>query len=401
MGFFNNTLDKWNYSKLDDQPIRTAYNMRRCWNNEDKLKLIYLAEKHNVLWDTSYVYYRELTRRKKALDEIRQQFDDKYCVTDINSQWRNLKDVFYKKKASYEQMAELGEHPEEPIWRFYEPLKFLLRCDDVRKRNLRKRYTGIIEMAELHELRMRSKQMIMQANARRQQNIFTNRQTSLDVFGSEGGRDQEDKFNNSRLLIFPSSTKNSFSPSNRILTTTSEAVNSSINSGKTVNSSITSPAIKLGPKIGGEGERIRNYNIRFGDSPLLLENGGEDFNSSLVKQEPIEENEQPHSPVDIKPDKNKLDENLNNKAKFTQPTSKNVEIPEKEGGQEINLNSSNNAFRDTTNENKFKFFGKYVETALLDIHHQNPHLARKLVENLYGIVGNYQNMLNEEPRISH
>lgn len=78
MDYIDN-LDKWDYSMLDDHPIRTAYNMRRCWNNEDKLKLIYLAEKHNVLWDTSYVYYRELTRRKKALDEIRQQFDDKYC----------------------------------------------------------------------------------------------------------------------------------------------------------------------------------------------------------------------------------------------------------------------------------------------------------------------------------
>lgn len=77
-----NYLDRigaWDYSKLDDEPIRTAYNMRRCWNNEDKLKLIYLAEKHKVLWDTSFVYYRELTRRKKALDEIRQEFEDKYC----------------------------------------------------------------------------------------------------------------------------------------------------------------------------------------------------------------------------------------------------------------------------------------------------------------------------------
>lgn len=71
--------ESWDQVKDDDTPIRTAYNMRRCWTSEDKLKLIYLAEKHNVLWDTSYPFYRELTRRKKALDHIRQSFDDKYC----------------------------------------------------------------------------------------------------------------------------------------------------------------------------------------------------------------------------------------------------------------------------------------------------------------------------------
>lgn len=70
--------DSWDYLDSDDQPIRTTYNMGRNWNTEDKFKLIHLCEKHLVLWDTSYQFYRELVRRRRALDEIRQQFDDKF-----------------------------------------------------------------------------------------------------------------------------------------------------------------------------------------------------------------------------------------------------------------------------------------------------------------------------------
>lgn len=70
--------DTWDYLEGDDQPIRTTYSMGRNWNNDDKFKLIYLCEQHPVLWDTSYQFYRELTRRRKALEIICKEFDDKY-----------------------------------------------------------------------------------------------------------------------------------------------------------------------------------------------------------------------------------------------------------------------------------------------------------------------------------
>lgn len=70
--------DTWDYLGSDDQPIRTTYSMGRNWDTDDKFKLIHLCELHPVLWDTSYQFYRELTRRHKALEIICAQFDNKY-----------------------------------------------------------------------------------------------------------------------------------------------------------------------------------------------------------------------------------------------------------------------------------------------------------------------------------
>lgn len=63
-------------------------------------------------------------------------------VEDINSQWRNLKDVFYKKKGMMENRRAKGEVVGEPLWRYYQPLKFLLACEEERKNILRKRFRG-------------------------------------------------------------------------------------------------------------------------------------------------------------------------------------------------------------------------------------------------------------------
>lgn len=111
-----------------------------------------------------------------------------YLVEDINSQWRNLKDVFYKKQSLMEQKEAVGENPGEPVWRYYQPLKFLLSCEEERKNILRKRFHGFVliinnslkfnikykycvlfrnyELAQLRQLRLRRTQAIMNSENR-------------------------------------------------------------------------------------------------------------------------------------------------------------------------------------------------------------------------------------------
>lgn len=51
---------------------------RKPWTHEDKIKLIELAKKNDVLWNTTYPFYRELTQRKKALKEIKEALDNRH-----------------------------------------------------------------------------------------------------------------------------------------------------------------------------------------------------------------------------------------------------------------------------------------------------------------------------------
>lgn len=52
--------------------------LRKPWTHEDKMKLIELAEKYDVLWNTTYPFYRELTQRKKALEEIKEALENRH-----------------------------------------------------------------------------------------------------------------------------------------------------------------------------------------------------------------------------------------------------------------------------------------------------------------------------------
>lgn len=56
-----------------------AKKVKPYWTNEDKLKLIALAQERPVLWNTYYPYYRELNQRRTALEEIKNALGDKFC----------------------------------------------------------------------------------------------------------------------------------------------------------------------------------------------------------------------------------------------------------------------------------------------------------------------------------
>lgn len=52
--------------------------IKKPWSHEDKMTLITMAEKYDVLWNSSYPFYRELTQRKKALEDIKQHLSDSH-----------------------------------------------------------------------------------------------------------------------------------------------------------------------------------------------------------------------------------------------------------------------------------------------------------------------------------
>uniref|UniRef100_A0A915E9N1 MADF domain-containing protein n=1 Tax=Ditylenchus dipsaci TaxID=166011 RepID=A0A915E9N1_9BILA len=149
-------LNVTEHSEMVQPPL-----MKRNWVHEDKMALITMAEKYDVLWNTAYPFYRELNQRKSALADIKEHLNNKFCTDEINAQWRNLKDVFYKKKAIIEQKMQTGELPKEPVWRYYQPLKFLLKCEEQRKDLMRKRHTGNFQIEQLEQLRLKRKRQLL------------------------------------------------------------------------------------------------------------------------------------------------------------------------------------------------------------------------------------------------
>lgn len=55
-----------------------------------------------------------------------------FLVKEVNAQWRNLKDVFHKNKHNMLKLAKSGQPLRDPTWKFYQPLKFLLKAEKIR-----------------------------------------------------------------------------------------------------------------------------------------------------------------------------------------------------------------------------------------------------------------------------
>jgi len=78
-------------------------------------------------------------QRKRILENIRREFDDFYTIEEISSQWRNLKDVFYRRQQDFQDRHSLDENVPQASWTYYEPLKFLLQHYDARKTEISQR----------------------------------------------------------------------------------------------------------------------------------------------------------------------------------------------------------------------------------------------------------------------
>lgn len=113
-----------------------------------------------------------------------------------------------------EKKEALGENPGEPVWRYYQPLKFLLTCEEDRKNILEKRFHGFVfskfilnikinyhrnyELAQLRQLRLRRAQTYSSGENHQKFSILKKVQSSNDYSLS----------NNIFLNVFKSDTKN-------------------------------------------------------------------------------------------------------------------------------------------------------------------------------------------------
>ncbi|KAI3415881.1 hypothetical protein GPALN_005447 [Globodera pallida] len=101
----------------------------RCeWNADQRAQLIQLVKQFDIIWlpvgatDKSKISIS----RRAAFEQIRQHFlDDGFTVDDLASQWRNLKDIFYKRFKEMNRRIQIGESNVKPPWRFFEALSFL------------------------------------------------------------------------------------------------------------------------------------------------------------------------------------------------------------------------------------------------------------------------------------
>lgn len=69
------------FSPFSEKMAPSSSYLKKNWSHEDKITLISLARNYDVLWNTAYPFYRELTQRKRALEEIKDLMENKYCGT--------------------------------------------------------------------------------------------------------------------------------------------------------------------------------------------------------------------------------------------------------------------------------------------------------------------------------
>ncbi|KAI1730171.1 alcohol dehydrogenase transcription factor myb/SANT-like domain-containing protein [Ditylenchus destructor] len=343
--------------------------MKKVWPHEDKITLISLARNYDVLWNTAYPFYRELTQRKKALEEIKELLENKYCVEDINSQWRNLKDVFYKKKALTEKRAKGDDTPKEPAWRYYEPLKYLLECEEERKNIMRKRSQCNIQLQQLEEMRRKRKQQLMMERTWQAQmkNHSAHQFDNLEDFDNVYGdyiKELEQNFE-----VKPSAAK---------------SCNLDLNLDHFSRTSI---------------------NL---DSPELMSS----FHDSRIDKEIKKEMDEVDIPLDNTTDKSRRINDGEQDSDFTEYSVRNSmertynddrelchrynadhNIEEKNGPTAIG--STTDALLAVVNAASSSHTGNYVESALLDLHQQSPCLARQLVQSIYQTVAEHQAQLIE------
>uniref|UniRef100_A0A915MSN7 MADF domain-containing protein n=1 Tax=Meloidogyne javanica TaxID=6303 RepID=A0A915MSN7_MELJA len=99
------------------------------WSREQRSRLIAAVKNHEILWRTSQNNRNHQQLMREALEIVHQQFEgDGFTFDEVKQQWRNLKDIFYKRYEVSLKRAQSGEQPNKvkPCWAHFDELKFLL-----------------------------------------------------------------------------------------------------------------------------------------------------------------------------------------------------------------------------------------------------------------------------------
>uniref|UniRef100_A0A915N6C7 MADF domain-containing protein n=1 Tax=Meloidogyne javanica TaxID=6303 RepID=A0A915N6C7_MELJA len=99
------------------------------WSREQRSRLIAAVKNHEILWRTSQNNRNHQQLMREALEVVHQQFEgDGFTFDEVKQQWRNLKDIFYKRYEVSLKRAQSGEQPNKvkPCWAHFDELKFLL-----------------------------------------------------------------------------------------------------------------------------------------------------------------------------------------------------------------------------------------------------------------------------------
>uniref|UniRef100_A0A1I8BAT7 MADF domain-containing protein n=1 Tax=Meloidogyne hapla TaxID=6305 RepID=A0A1I8BAT7_MELHA len=99
------------------------------WSREQRSRLITAVKEHEILWRTSQNNRNHQHLMREALEVVHRQFEsDGFTFDEVKQQWRNLKDIFYKRYEVSLKRAQSGEQPSRvrPCWAHFDELKFLL-----------------------------------------------------------------------------------------------------------------------------------------------------------------------------------------------------------------------------------------------------------------------------------
>ncbi|CAK5019360.1 unnamed protein product [Meloidogyne enterolobii] len=99
------------------------------WSREQRSRLIAAVKNHEILWRTSQNNRNHQQLMREALEIVHHQFEgDGFTFDEVKQQWRNLKDIFYKRYEVSLKRAQSGEQPNKvkPCWAHFDELKFLL-----------------------------------------------------------------------------------------------------------------------------------------------------------------------------------------------------------------------------------------------------------------------------------
>ncbi|KAL7074994.1 hypothetical protein ACQ4LE_005705 [Meloidogyne hapla] len=254
------------------------------WSREQRSRLITAVKEHEILWRTSQNNRNHQHLMREALEVVHRQFEsDGFTFDEVKQQWRNLKDIFYKRYEVSLKRAQSGEQPSRvrPCWAHFDELKFLL----------------------------------------------TNQQWV----------DPESKGRHRRCLAYNSI----------------EFTDKNENYEYSINSNEEKDLLKIKEEINNNLEGCSN-NISNN-----LSNTDNLFNLTTK----IVENKE-----------------LNNKQKYFNRKRKNI------------LNNHQNNLNKQLNqkEDRFKYFGIFVESAVRDLHQESPELARRLMQSIYSSVSSHQ-----------
>lgn len=101
------------------------------WDDDAIGKLILCVEHHPCLWNPKLKDYKNRNVRDAAWKEIRDIFDEKFSVDELNAKWANLR-IQFKSYASKVRKTKSGQAvvDQQVHWRFFKPMLFIQSCEN-------------------------------------------------------------------------------------------------------------------------------------------------------------------------------------------------------------------------------------------------------------------------------